>query len=81
MEEKPVMSETDSKPAGYALTGIEKAPGRNEFYLTVSRDGRAVGRVKVRAPSSAPTFYDEPEAPIRPQEPAETAPRRAERVG
>ena len=75
------MSEADSKPAGYALSGIERAPGRNEFYLTVSRNGRTVGRVKVRAPSSAPTFYDEPEAPARQSKPAETLTASGVRTG
>jgi len=55
-----VLVMSDKQPVrsrGYDLGGVEKAPGRNEYYLTIMRDGKSVGRVRVRAPMNPPTFY------------------------
>ena len=56
------MSDTRAvRQHGYDLGAVEKAPGRNEYYLTIMRDGKPVGRVRIRAPMNPPTYYGDEE--------------------
>lgn len=48
-----------TRTSSYAIANVRKAGGPNEYVVTVTRDGKPTGEVKVRAPSSAPSYFDD----------------------
>lgn len=62
-------TQDDTNRGGYSIGQVREAPGRNEFFVTLTRDGAVVREVRVRAPASAPSYVDDVPQP-RPLTPA-----------
>lgn len=43
----------------FEITNVRKGNGPNEYIVTVTRNGRPTGDVKVRASSSAPAYFND----------------------
>lgn len=50
-------NQTDN--SSYAIADVRKAGGPNEYVVTLTRNGKPMGQVKVRAPSRAPSYFDD----------------------
>lgn len=47
----------------YSISNVRAADKPNEYYVTLTRDGRVVGSVKVKSTSSADGYYNDSETP------------------
>lgn len=54
------MSGKETRQSGsYEITNVRPSGHRNEYVVTITRNGRPVGDVKVRAPVDAPAYFND----------------------
>jgi hypothetical protein len=50
---------SNRRVSSFEITNVRKGDGPHEYIITVVRDGKPVGDIKVRAPSSAPAYFND----------------------
>jgi len=57
------MTAQRQRTASYAIIKVRKTEKPNQYIVTVTRDGRAMGDVRVVSTSSDSAYYNDPEPP------------------
>lgn len=47
------------RKGSYEIANVRRGDGPHEYIVTIMRDEKPVGDVKVRAPSSAPAYFND----------------------
>lgn len=47
------------KGGSYVISEVRRGTGPHEYVVTLTRNGKTVGDVKVRAPRSAPAYFND----------------------
>lgn len=56
------MTARKKSSASYSISKVREADEANQYYVTIERDGKDVGDVKVRSTSSADGYYNDSDA-------------------